>query len=156
LIGTGITVTETADLDAVLNTTDVLYQTRVQKERFASLEEYEKSKGAYIITPATLSPAKKVRPPPQGFSTPQSLLLIAPRTCRACCCFIRSPASMRSPPTSTRTPGNDVHLHLPGTSCPADLHSSRCRAMYFKQPQYGMYMRMALLASVLGKEGPML
>jgi aspartate carbamoyltransferase catalytic subunit len=30
------------------------------------------------------------------------------------------------------------------------------RAMYFKQPQYGMYMRMALLASVLGKEGPLL
>jgi hypothetical protein len=115
LIGTGITVTETADLDAVLSTTDVLYQTRVQKERFASLEEYEKSKGAYIITPATLSPAKKVRP---------VLALVAAlrkeisshRTslCRACCCFIRSPASMRSPPTSTRTPGNDVHLHLPG------------------------------------------
>lgn len=79
MIATGITVTETADLDAVLNTTDVLYQTRVQKERFASLEEYEKSKGAYIITPATLSPAKKVRPP-LGLSTPQSLLLIAPRS----------------------------------------------------------------------------
>lgn len=51
---------ETQDLGAVLPTTDVLYQTRVQKERFTSLEEYERSKGSYIITPKVLSAAKKV------------------------------------------------------------------------------------------------
>jgi aspartate carbamoyltransferase catalytic subunit len=28
------------------------------------------------------------------------------------------------------------------------------RAMYFKQAKYGMYARMALLSSILGKSGP--
>lgn len=58
----GITVVETQDLNSVLKHTDVLYQTRVQKERFTSLEEYERSKGSYIITPQTLAHAKKVLP----------------------------------------------------------------------------------------------
>ena len=31
-------------------TTDVLYCTRVQQERFASKEEYEKEKGLYVIS----------------------------------------------------------------------------------------------------------
>lgn len=42
----------------VISGTDVLYVTRVQKERFASLEEYERLKHAFIISPATLTSAK--------------------------------------------------------------------------------------------------
>mmetsp|Transcript_22587 Transcript_22587/g.40043 ORF Transcript_22587/g.40043 Transcript_22587/m.40043 type:complete len:324 (-) Transcript_22587:168-1139(-) len=46
------------ELEAVLPGTDVLYVTRVQKERFPSVEEYEKVNGSFIITPATLENAK--------------------------------------------------------------------------------------------------
>jgi aspartate carbamoyltransferase catalytic subunit len=42
------------DLDAVLPTVDVVYQTRVQKERFASPAEYEAAKGRYIIDAAKM------------------------------------------------------------------------------------------------------
>ena len=40
---------ETEDLKKVLPDVDVVYMTRVQKERFESLEEYEKVKDFYII-----------------------------------------------------------------------------------------------------------
>jgi aspartate carbamoyltransferase catalytic subunit len=40
--------TETEDLD--LRDLDVVYVTRIQKERFPDIEEYEKVKGAYVIT----------------------------------------------------------------------------------------------------------
>lgn len=42
----------------VISGTDVLYVTRVQKERFASVGEYERLKHAFIITPATMAAAK--------------------------------------------------------------------------------------------------
>ena len=38
--------------------TDVLYVTRVQKERFDDLDDYDAVKGAYVITPETLEAAK--------------------------------------------------------------------------------------------------
>ncbi|HEY4497928.1 MAG TPA: aspartate carbamoyltransferase [Candidatus Paceibacterota bacterium] len=41
---------ETSDLDRVLSDLDVLYQTRIQKERFPHIQEYNKYKGHYIIT----------------------------------------------------------------------------------------------------------
>ncbi|MDO8566176.1 MAG: aspartate carbamoyltransferase [Candidatus Moranbacteria bacterium] len=44
-----IDYTETADLDTVISKVDVLYVTRVQKERFKSEEEYQKLKGCYQI-----------------------------------------------------------------------------------------------------------
>lgn len=47
----GIRYRETADLNAVAGDIDVLYQTRIQKERFTSLEEYEKASGKYIVDP---------------------------------------------------------------------------------------------------------
>ena len=40
---------ETEDLSLVIKTIDVAYQTRIQKERFESIEEYEKFKGCYKI-----------------------------------------------------------------------------------------------------------
>lgn len=43
----------------VLPKTDVLYQTRVQKERFTDLKEYEQSKGIYVINKQTLKNMRK-------------------------------------------------------------------------------------------------
>ncbi len=51
--------TETNNLDEVLPSADVLYVTRVQKERFASQEDYEKVKSAFVITRATLDKMKQ-------------------------------------------------------------------------------------------------
>ncbi|MED0674291.1 aspartate carbamoyltransferase [Aneurinibacillus thermoaerophilus] len=50
---------EEHDLEKVAKTADVLYQTRIQKERFTSLDEYEKACGKYIIDNALLSVMKK-------------------------------------------------------------------------------------------------
>ncbi len=46
-------------LDKVIDKADVLYVTRVQKERFASLEEYEKVQGSYIIDGDVANKMKK-------------------------------------------------------------------------------------------------
>ncbi|OGE76069.1 MAG: aspartate carbamoyltransferase [Candidatus Doudnabacteria bacterium RIFCSPHIGHO2_02_FULL_48_21] len=55
----GIKFEESENLDAVLDTVDVLYVTRVQKERFASEAEYLKLKGSYVVDKASLSKMKK-------------------------------------------------------------------------------------------------
>lgn len=47
-----------ADLARVAEAADVLYQTRIQKERFRSLEEYEVSKGQYIVDEAIMARMK--------------------------------------------------------------------------------------------------
>lgn len=59
LCSQGVTVTVHQELSSILKTTDVLYVTRVQKERFADLALYEKLKHKYIITPRELSQMKK-------------------------------------------------------------------------------------------------
>jgi len=43
----GVNLVEVEDVTKVLETTDVLYVTRVQRERFNSPEEYESVKGSY-------------------------------------------------------------------------------------------------------------
>jgi aspartate carbamoyltransferase catalytic subunit len=58
LAARGIPQAHTQALESVIADTDVLYVTRVQKERFASLEEYERLKHAYIVSPETLVAAK--------------------------------------------------------------------------------------------------
>ncbi|MFA6414754.1 MAG: aspartate carbamoyltransferase, partial [Candidatus Paceibacterota bacterium] len=45
--------------DAVLPLVDVLYQTRIQKERFKSLAEYKKYKGGYVLTLREVNKMKK-------------------------------------------------------------------------------------------------
>jgi aspartate carbamoyltransferase len=97
---------EYESLDIPLPDTDVLYVTRVQKERFSDPEAYEKAKGAYIITPATLTKAKD-----------QMIVMHPlPRV-------------------------NEISMDV----------DSDPRAAYFRQMEYGLYLRMALLAMVLGK-----
>ncbi len=46
----GIQISETTNLEDALVKGDVLYMTRIQKERFADLAEYEQLKGSYSIT----------------------------------------------------------------------------------------------------------
>ncbi|MUV61848.1 aspartate carbamoyltransferase [Halobacterium sp. CBA1126] len=54
----GAQVREHEDLDAVLPNLDVLYVTRIQRERFPDEDEYEEVAGEYSITPETLDAAK--------------------------------------------------------------------------------------------------
>ncbi len=52
-------VFETTDLEAVMADLDVLYMTRVQRERFFNEEEYLRLKDSYILTPEKLETAKQ-------------------------------------------------------------------------------------------------
>ncbi|MGH2521210.1 MAG: aspartate carbamoyltransferase [Anaerolineales bacterium] len=106
LAAQGVRQTEHSTLDDVLPATDVLYVTRVQKERFEDLDEYESVKGAYIITPETMA---RARP---------KMALMHP---------------------------------LPRVSEISPEVDDDPRAAYFRQMEYGLYVRMALLAMVLGK-----
>ncbi len=106
LKGRGVPQTEETSLASVLPETDVLYVTRVQKERFENLEDYERVKGAYVITPETLRSAKE-----------QMIVMHPlPRV-------------------------GEISMDVDGDP----------RAAYFRQMEYGLYVRMALLAMVLGK-----
>jgi len=46
----GIQFEETEDLSGAMKKADLLYMTRIQKERFADVAEYEKLKGSYVLT----------------------------------------------------------------------------------------------------------
>jgi aspartate carbamoyltransferase catalytic subunit len=102
----GVPQQESALLEPVLAETDVLYVTRVQKERFADLGTYESVKGAYVITPATLAAAK------------ERMIVMHP---------------------------------LPRVGEISMEVDDDPRAAYFRQMGYGLFVRMALLAMVLGK-----
>ncbi len=101
-----IIVHETTDLSAVLSSTDILYVTRVQKERFTDMEQYNIAAAAYCITADTL------------------------QQCKPNMCILHPLPRV-----------NEIHT---------DVDSDK-RAVYFKQMKYGLYMRMALLAIVLGR-----
>ena len=53
-----ITFVETTDLQEVMPELDILYMTRVQRERFFNEEEYLRLKDSYILTPEKLDDAK--------------------------------------------------------------------------------------------------
>eukprot|EP00737_Agarophyton_chilense_P002643 gb/GEZJ01003025.1/.p1 GENE.gb/GEZJ01003025.1/~~gb/GEZJ01003025.1/.p1 ORF type:complete len:2296 (-),score=269.82 gb/GEZJ01003025.1/:643-7530(-) len=103
----GVPQYEHVDLsDDVIKDTDVLYVTRVQKERFESQDHYEHVKDAYMITPKTLTKAK------------EQMIIMHP---------------------------------LPRVGEISTDVDTDPRAVYFRQMEHGMYVRMALLAMVLGK-----
>ncbi|KAG0287354.1 hypothetical protein BGZ98_004673, partial [Dissophora globulifera] len=102
----GIAFNEYTDLDEVIGQSDVLYVTRVQKERFTHVEEYEQVKSAYVINNKVMRKAK----------TQMVVMHPLPRVAEI-------------------EPEVDFDL----------------RAAYFRQMRYGLYVRMALLALVLGK-----
>ncbi len=54
----GIEYVQTTDFEAVIPELDVLYMTRVQKERFFNEEDYLRLKDRYILTPEKLTKAK--------------------------------------------------------------------------------------------------
>jgi aspartate carbamoyltransferase len=102
----GIPQAEYDSLEKILPETDVLYVTRVQKERFEDPGEYEKVKGAYVIDPEIMKAAK------------QEMIVMHP---------------------------------LPRVGEISADFDDDPRAAYFRQMEYGLYVRMALLAMVLGK-----
>ena len=55
----GLSYEETTSLEEVMPKLDVLYMTRVQKERFFNEADYIRLKDTYILTPDKLEPAKK-------------------------------------------------------------------------------------------------
>jgi aspartate carbamoyltransferase len=55
----GAEVAETNDLMTAMRESDVLYMTRIQKERFADPAEYERLKGAYVLDRAMVDEAKE-------------------------------------------------------------------------------------------------
>ena len=55
----GIPYTQTTDLESVMPELDILYMTRVQRERFFNEEDYLRLKDSYILTPQKLANAKQ-------------------------------------------------------------------------------------------------
>jgi carbamoyl-phosphate synthase/aspartate carbamoyltransferase/dihydroorotase len=100
----GISQEEFASLEDALPDTDVLYMTRIQKERFSSLEEYEKAENMYVLTPQLMRRAKK------------KMIVMHP---------------------------------LPRLNEISTTLDTDPRAAYFRQAEYGMYVRMALLLMIL-------
>jgi aspartate carbamoyltransferase catalytic subunit len=98
--------TEYVNLDACLAESDVLYVTRVQKERFPDEAAYEAVSGSYVIGTDTMAKAK------------EEMIVMHP---------------------------------LPRVNEIAMEVDDDPRAAYFRQMEYGLYIRMALLALVLGK-----
>lgn len=54
----GLRYVQTTDLEAVMPELDILYMTRVQRERFFNEEDYLRLKDSYILTPEKLVTAK--------------------------------------------------------------------------------------------------
>jgi aspartate carbamoyltransferase catalytic subunit len=97
---------ETYDVHEIIGEVDVLYVTRVQRERFADQAQYESVKDYYVITPELMQKAK------------ERMIVMHP---------------------------------LPRVGEISYALDDDPRAAYFRQMENGMYIRMALLAAVLGK-----
>jgi aspartate carbamoyltransferase catalytic subunit len=54
----GASVSETANMEEVIGEIDVLYVTRIQKERFPDPTEYQKVAGSYRVTEEVLKKAR--------------------------------------------------------------------------------------------------
>ena len=101
------TYKETTSLDEVIGSLDLLYMSRVQRERFISEEEYLRLKNYYILDKKKMKAAK---------------------------------------------PDMIVMHPLPRVNEIAPEVDEDPRAVYFAQAKYGMYVRMALIAKLLGVE----
>ena len=102
----GVKQTEHTNLDDIVGESDVLYVTRVQRERFKDPAEYDKTKDLFVISAETMARAK------------DRMVVMHP--------FPRV---------------NEIKPEVDDDP----------RAAYFRQMEYGLYVRMALLAMVLGK-----
>ena len=104
LIRNGIKFKEVIKLDDVMPELDILYMTRVQRERFFNEEDYVRLKDFYILNKEKMTLAKK----------DMMVLHPLPRV-------------------------NEISVEVDEDE----------RAMYFKQVKYGMYIRMALILTLL-------
>lgn len=104
LAANNIPFTEVERLEDAMPDLDVLYMTRVQKERFFNEEDYVRLKNFYILTKAKMDPAK------------EDMLVLHPLP---------------------RV--NEISVEVDDDP----------RAAYFKQAQYGVYVRMALILTLL-------
>ena len=100
---------EVNSLDAAMPELDILYMTRVQKERFFNEEDYIRLKDSYILNKEKMKLAK------------DSMFVLHP---------------------------------LPRVNEISTEVDSDPRAAYFKQVQYGMYVRMALIMTLLEVQKP--
>ena len=98
---------EVVRLEDALPELDILYMTRVQKERFFNEEDYIRMKDFYILDKAKMELA------------PKDMLVLHP---------------------------------LPRVNEISTEVDDDPRAVYFKQVQYGVYVRMALILTLLGME----
>jgi len=96
---------EVEKLEDVMEQLDILYMTRVQKERFFNEADYIRLKDSYILDKAKLKTAKE----------DLTILHPLPRV-------------------------NEISMEIDNDP----------RAWYFKQTRYGMFVRMALIAKLLG------
>ena len=96
---------EVERLEDVIEEVDILYMTRIQKERFFNEEEYLRLKDSYILDMEKMDLAKEV----------MIVMHPLPRV-------------------------NEIAVEVDGDK----------RAAYFKQAEYGMYARMALICKLLG------
>ena len=103
----GIPYEQSVSLEAVMPELDILYMTRVQRERFFNEEDYLRLKDSYILTPDKLQNAK------------EDLRILHP---------------------------------LPRVNEISVTVDNDPRACYFKQVQYGKYIRMALILKLLGMD----
>ncbi len=103
----GIQIEETEDLEKAASESALIYMTRIQKERFADLTEYERVKGSYVIDSEFLKRLKKKI----------TILHPLPRV-------------------------DEISLDV----------DSYPGAAYFRQVRNGVFVRMALLAMVMGKK----
>ena len=104
LAANNIPFTEVERLEDAMPDLDVLYMTRVQKERFFNEEDYVRLKNFYILTKAKMELAK------------EDMLVLHPLP---------------------RV--NEISVEVDDDP----------RAAYFKQAQYGVYVRMALILTLL-------
>ena len=105
----GIEYKETRSLEEVMPELDILYMTRVQKERFFNEEDYVRLKNSYILTSDKMALAKEH----------MAVLHPLPRV-------------------------NEIALDVDDDP----------RAAYFEQVQNGVYVRMALIMTLLGLADP--
>ena len=105
----GIPYKETRSLEESMPELDILYMTRVQKERFFNEEDYIRLKNSYILTKEKMSLAKP----------DMAVLHPLPRV-------------------------NEIALDVDDDP----------RAAYFEQVQNGVYVRMALIMTLLGLRDP--
>ena len=101
----GLAIIETEDMAEAASHSDLVYMTRIQKERFANISDYEGVKGSYIINAKFL----------EGLKKKITILHPLPRV-------------------------DEIHPEV-------DAYPG---AAYFRQVRNGVYVRMALLAMVMG------